>query len=162
MHSKLHLHKLIENYSIVTNIQLTLHNILHLQKCTLPPSLWVSLENKQQNIPITFWNDASHTGLLPSTKGVKILCLIPHVETFSPRNKNLRTDSQDSLAVSFVSQEKLHAWKSDLGLSFSNNNKDGLSMLLFNVPSFDQQLRVIARSLCLEAQQHQITWQAET
>lgn len=134
----------------MTNIQLTLHNILHLQKCTLPPNLWVSLENKQQNIPITFWNDASHTGLLPDTKVVKTLCLIPHVETFSPRNKYFRIDSQDCLSVNSESQEKLHAWKADWGFSFSNNNKDGLSVALSRVPSSAQQLGVISRSPCLE------------
>lgn len=161
MHSKLQqqLDKLIENYSIVTNILwLTLHNILHLQKYTLPPNLWVSLENKQQNIAITFWNDASHTALLPNTKAVKGLCLILCVKTFSPRN---RIDSQDCLNVNSVSPKKPHAWKSDWGFSFSNNNKDGLSVPLFNVPSFPQQLRVITRSPRLELQQHQVTWQAE-
>lgn len=97
---------------------------MHLQKYMLPPNLWVSLENKQQNIPITFWNDASHTGLLPDTKVVKILCLILQVETFSPRNKYFTTDSQDCPIVNSVSQEKLHAWKSDWGFLFSSNNKD--------------------------------------
>lgn len=46
-----------------------------------------------------------------------------------------------------------------IGVSRSQTN--GLSVPLFNVPSFPQQLRVITRSPRLELQQHQVTWQAE-